>query len=275
MNLIRLTIVALVGAGSLHGESPRRGDDGQRPGGPRDGGRDFKGFFESADSNGDGVVSAQEFASIERLSKLPAEKRDEIFRRFDKNGDGLIQRAEMRPPPRPDGGGRHFPKLEELDSNKDGRVSFEEFVAGPISQHMPKERLREFFNRLDTNGDGSLSPEDLPKDRKFYHDRSRDGRPPGHDPSRMIELLDKSGDKSLSFAEFSQAPWLKDKSEDEQEDLFEKLDKNSDLKIEQAELPSEGPKGPPEGGGPRGPKGSGPNGPNPDGPRGPQKKGGN
>ncbi len=244
MKIIPFTIVALIGAGSLYGESPRRGEGGPPPEGGPDRGRNFKGFFENADSNGDGVVSPDEFSALERISKLPEGTQREIFKRFDKNSDGLIQLPEMRPPQRPEGRGRPFPKLHELDTDKDGKVSFAEFEVGPYADRIPKERLRAFFGRLDRNGDGSFSAADMPQDHRPSQDRPREGRQEQHDPSRMIEMLDKNDDKALSFEEFRQAPWLKDKSEDEQEGLFEKLDKNGDLSIELSELPLGGPRRP-------------------------------
>jgi Ca2+-binding EF-hand superfamily protein len=277
MNIIPFAIVAFIGAGSLYGESPRRGEGGPPPVGGADRGRNFKGFFENADSNGDGVVSPDEFSALERISKLPVETQREIFKRFDKNGDGLIQASEMRPPQRPEGGGRPFPKLHELDADKDGKVSFAEFEEGPFADRIPKERLREFFGRLDRNSDGSLSAADMPKDNRPYQDRPREGRQEQHDPSRMIEMLDKNDDEALSFEEFRQAPWLKEKGEDEQEDLFEKLDKNGDLSIELSELPVGGPKRPEgrEGEGNQVPRGAKrPDGSGPDGGKGPRGPGG-
>jgi len=275
MKTIPFVIVALIGAGSLYGESPRRGGGGPPPEGSQDKGRNFKGFFEDADTNGDGVVSPDEFSALERISKLPEGTRREIFKRFDKNGDGLIQAPEMRPPQRPEGGGRPFPKLNELDTDKDGKVSFAEFEVGPFAKRIPKERLREFFGRLDRNSDGSLSAADMPQENRPYQDRPRDGRQEQREPGRMMEMLDLNGDKALSFEEFRRAPWMKEKGEDEQEGLFEKLDKNGDLSIELSELIAGGPRRP-EGRveedtqGPRGakrPDGSGPVGPQ--GPRGP------
>ena len=145
-------------------------------------------------------------------------------------------------------------------------MSLDEFEKGPFTQRMPKERLKAFFERLDTNGDGSLSPEDRPKRRGGPQGPPGDRRPQHHDRKKMIETLDQNDDKALSFEEFRQAPWLEDKSEDEQEDLFEELDKNDDLVIDKSELPA---------GGRKGFRGAGGKGPRPDeskGPRGPEGK---
>lgn len=254
MKSVRFALIGLMATSSLMGEPPRRGEGGPPDGeGSKEGGS-FGRFFESADTNGDGVVSSEEFAAIEPLSKLPAEKCGGIFRRFDKDGDGSIQRSEMRPPKQHDSGKRPFPRLHELDSNKDGRVSYDEFVAGPFAKRLPPERLKAFFENLDTNGDGSLSPEDRPKGRGGPRDR----RPPLFGREKMIESLDRNGDGVLSFEEFRQAPWLKDKSEGEQEDQFEEIDKNCDLVIDSSDLASGRPNSP------RGPRGDGSRG---DGPR--------
>ena len=40
-----------------------------------------------ADANGDGFITLEEFGAMERTGRLPEEKRAEIFKRFDKNGD--------------------------------------------------------------------------------------------------------------------------------------------------------------------------------------------
>jgi Ca2+-binding EF-hand superfamily protein len=59
----------------------------------------------------------------------------------------------------------------------------------------------------------------------------------------MIEMLDKDGDEALSFEEFRRAPWLKDLGEDEQEEQFEKIDRDGDLLIRKEELPPAPPQG--------------------------------
>lgn len=215
-------------------ESRREGSS--KPESQRGSGK-FGRFFKGADADGDGKVSAEEFFALERIAKLPEEKRKRIFERLDKDGNGSIEREEMRPPQHPDGG-RPFPKLHELDTNKDGKVSFEEFGAGPFAKRMPPERLKHIFGKLDNNGDGSLSPEDMPKGRGWQRD-GKGGRSREHDPRKLIGMLDRNESGSLSFDEFRQAPWLKDVGEDEQEDQFEKLDRNNDLIIDAADFPED------------------------------------
>jgi Ca2+-binding EF-hand superfamily protein len=217
-------------------------------------------FVKRADLNGDGQVSREEFDQMERLAELPAEKRDGLFRRLDRNGDGVIQEAELRMPP-PEGGRgmRPMQSLRELDSDDNGSVSFEEFSEGRFAKRLPEDKRREFFDRLDTNQDGKLSHED----RKGMGPGPDGEGPPPH-PEVLFGRLDADRDGALDFEEFSKAPWLRNAGEDAQEDDFERMDANGDLKLDKEEfkppLPPGGPdRGPRrERGGdrpPRGPEG--------------------
>lgn len=226
----------------FRGEGPdaRPGEGGQR--GPRGGGWDRQGMREmlemwkKADTDGDGFISLVEFGAMERIGQLPEEKRAEIFKRFDKNGDGRIGKDEM--PQRPQGG---MPPLSQVDANKDGRIVFEEFRNLSFVTRLPEERQRAMFERMDHDKDGALTPKDRPQGgppggppRDGKWDGKRDGRgPSGLD---LIKALDGNGDGALDFAEFRKAGFLEGRSEDEQEDRFEEMDRNGDLKIDAADF---------------------------------------
>lgn len=80
------------------------------------------------DSDGDGVVSLEEWPRSEAL-----------FAELDTNGNGVID-ADEKP---------QMPTSELMDADEDGKVSVEEFM-GPA----------DFFKQLDKNGDGYLTDED-------------------------------------------------------------------------------------------------------------------
>lgn len=262
--------IAILVIGSAMAQEPAPGDtpppgpppgDGE-PRGPRGGGKSWQGMREmvemwkKADTNGDGFISLEEFGAMERTGRLPEEKRLEIFKRFDKNGDGKIGADEM--PRRPQGG---MPPLAQVDANKDGKIVFEEFRNLSFVTRLPEERQRGLFERMDHDKDGALTPKDHqeggsphdgggpPRDGKW--DGKGRGRGPG--PLDLIKDLDRDGDKALGFEEFRQAGFLKGKSEDEQEDRFEEMDRNHDLKIDAADFPP--PLPPPPGEGKSGPGG--------------------
>ena len=191
-------------------------------GGPG-GGKPWLEMLKRADTNNDGVISRDEFFALERISKLPEEKRAKIFERLDKDQNGSLSKEELQEMRRGPGM-RGLPKLEELDSDHSGGVSFEEFKASPFVQKLPPEKQEELFKHLDTDGDGQITPEDRPE-------------PPPRDGKGLLKRLDTDGDGAVSFEEFQKAPFIARLSEDEQEKRFQELDKNGDKKLTEDEMP--------------------------------------
>ena len=184
----------------------------------------FGQMLRGLDADKDGAISFVEFSAGEKLVRHTEEQRKKLFDRLDKNHDGSIQRNEI-----PRGGGmrerRHLP----FDPSGDGKVSFEEFQKNPPLADLPLERKQEIFKKMDRNDDGFL-------DRK-------DGRPggpgrrPHHGKMPPFGKLDEDKDGSVSFEEFRKSPRVKDQNEEEQEDAFEKLDRNGNGAIEKDEFP--------------------------------------
>ena len=192
----------------------------------------FAEAWKLADTNGDGVISREEFFAIKRIALLPQDKREELFKRLDKNGDGVLSREELESLLKPRDDKRlRMPRLWELDTNKDGVISLEEFKAGEFVKKLPPEQQEALFHRLDVNGDGVISPADHPAGE-------RPGQPgPPHDPRHLFRQLDKDGDGVLTFEEFRQAPFVRGLDEKEQKEHFDKLDRNKDGKIDVTEFP--------------------------------------
>lgn len=82
---------------------------------------------------------------------------DRLFARLDANQDAAITGDELalltRGPAAAMGGGRLRTVVAQSDSSNDGRISREELGAGT-------ERM---FARMDANGDGQLSDDELPR----------------------------------------------------------------------------------------------------------------
>jgi Ca2+-binding EF-hand superfamily protein len=174
------------------------------------------------DKDRDGEISFEEFRGGRMVSRLPGPRQREMFERMDADGNGVLDKAD-----RPRGFRGGMPKLADLDRDKSGGVSYEEFSAGKLAQRMPEGRRREMFERLDRNGDGQLGHGDLQRSHGAGH-----GPGPGRGgPAAGFGGLDGDADGVLSFAEFRKAPWLRELGEDEQEDRFEALDKDGDLKL--------------------------------------------
>lgn len=135
------------------------------------------------DANGDGVIDRQEAAAHPRL----AQRFDEL----DKNKDGKLSRDEL--PKRKHrahrhAGGKDGPRhghfMSALDTDKDGRISREEAKAQP--------KFAERFEQLDVNKDGFV-------DRADFEARASQRR------DEWFAAADTDKDGKLSKAEFDAA----------------------------------------------------------------------
>ncbi|GAA0330077.1 hypothetical protein GCM10009087_45340 [Sphingomonas oligophenolica] len=120
----------MTGAAALAGQAAPAGQ-----GAP--GGNGRGGMMMRADTNGDGKISQAEFTAM----------MDQRFARLDKNGDGFITADEVSDMPgRGPGGG-----VMAADTNHDGKVSHAEFTALATAR----------FAKLDVNGDGQVTPDEM------------------------------------------------------------------------------------------------------------------
>ncbi len=199
--------------------------------------RPFVEAWKKVDADRDGFISRDEFMEMPRVKNLPEEKRTSIFSRLDKDGDGKLSRDELMKFGRAHDG-EPAKRLWELDADKSGGVSFEEFKQGPFVKKLDPEKVSKMFNRLDTDSDGFITPKDRPEmPSKRPDEKQRKGEDSPHHEKKH-QKLDTDGDGSLSFEEFRVGPEVRDLSEDEQEDRFQKLDSNGDHKISSGERPS-------------------------------------
>lgn len=193
-------------------------------------------FIRKADSDGDGRVSRAEFEALERIARLPEDKRAQLFKRLDKDGDEAIHPDELPKSRRNHPDRQRFPLMEKLDQNGDDQVSMEEFLAGPLAKRVPEERLRALFARLDRDGDGVLTAAD----------QRGGGEPGGREQGRqrIFAKLDRDQDGFLDYNEFSQAPWHRKLDQGQLKRRWGKLDSNRDGKISGQEFSAAGHAGP-------------------------------
>ena len=288
MNYLWTSLIALMGmvclvSAQTEGELPKReearGDAtgkprpkgekrGEHQEGARRGARDGRGhtdrFMSAYDRNKDKAVSWSEFQASKKMSHLEEAGKRRIFDHLDKNKDGKITTNEL---PK---GGRGANGSRRGDLNNDGKISFAEFQKNPRMKDAKPERLAEMFKRMDRDGDGFLTEPDF----------RRPHRGPLFDRG-LMEKLDKNKDQALSFEEWSKSPRIKDLSKPQKREVFDRIDRNSDGKLDEAdrgEGPRRGPGGERPSGERPGPGGRSPGGRSPEGrrpeqPRGPKPKG--
>lgn len=219
---------------------PPEGPPPGKPGQHREPPPLFDETWKTADADLDGFISREEFAAMPRVQNLPEEKRTTIFDRLDKDDDGKLSREELMRFGRPRDG-EPAKKFWELDADKSGGISFEEFKLGPFFKKLPPEKISELFERLDTDNDGIITPKDRPEmPFKRGDGKSRnkgDGHRGGDGPEKAFEKLDANGDGSLSFGEFRTGPEVSDLSEEKQKSLFQRLDSDGDGRISIKDCP--------------------------------------
>lgn len=107
-------------------------------------------MFSQLDANGDGVVSAEEFAN-------PPSR----FELADANSDGVLSAEELAAIGNQRAQERVARMMDRLDANDDGALSEEEFTARRGAARM--------FDRLDANDDGAISAEEFAEMRMQDH----------------------------------------------------------------------------------------------------------
>jgi Ca2+-binding EF-hand superfamily protein len=110
--------------------------------------------FKQLDTNGDGSLSQAEIAAAEAKTQqqrvgVLRSRMDAEFTKLDTNKDGQLSKAEFMAaaPQKPAAAPNGANLLGQLDKNKDGKVTPDEYRAPILSR----------FDRADTNHDGTLS----------------------------------------------------------------------------------------------------------------------
>lgn len=212
-NLIGASLLGSMLVASAAMAQPSEGGPGAPPppGGPgREGRPNFHQLFDRADADGDGKVSYEDLKGV--APRFPQER----FESFDRNADGSLTKDELPKPggdrgprgeggphgeggprgPHPDGTGKmrrpdgpggpggpggRGDMLRRADTDKDQKVTLEEFKA------FLQMEAESQFKRLDSNGDGVITPEDRPERAPGRGPEGGPGRGPEGRPGRGPE----------------------------------------------------------------------------------------
>ncbi|WSG76942.1 EF-hand domain-containing protein (plasmid) [Rhizobium beringeri] len=128
---------------------------------------DLASLLSDLDTDGDGLVSKAEFVAG-RPSDVSEEQAGTLFDSFDSEGSGSLsvdtlteamsaQQSERPEGPPPSADDDQFASLlSDLDTDGDGLVTLDEFMAGKPDD-VTESQASQLFSLLDTSGAGSLS----------------------------------------------------------------------------------------------------------------------
>ena len=111
--------------------------------------------FKALDTNGDGTITKAEMDAAEARARQEAASRiakraEEGFAKLDTDKNGQLSLTEFKASIPPVETGVAAAVLQRLDSNKDGKITRQEFGARTLAT----------FDRLDTNKDGKISAQE-------------------------------------------------------------------------------------------------------------------
>ncbi|XP_037403672.1 probable calcium-binding protein CML18 [Triticum dicoccoides] len=161
-------------------------------------------------ANGVGSAKAEICAGL----GMPMAELEQVFRRYDANGDGKISADELASVLRalgaPPGPGEVQSMMEEMDADRDGFVDLHEFAAfhcGPCKgsaaadakeeEAATEAELKEAFRMYDADRNGLISARELHRVLRQLGEKCSVA-----DCSRMIRSVDADGDGSVNFEEF-------------------------------------------------------------------------
>ncbi|XP_030447987.1 probable calcium-binding protein CML25 [Syzygium oleosum] len=143
-------------------------------------------------------------SSMGSRSRSQIEELEQVFRKFDANGDGKISASElgsiMGSLGHPETEEELAKMIREVDSDGDGFIDFGEFVemnTKGVDPDEAMENLRDAFSVYDIDGDGSITAEELHKVLRSLGEESSLA-----ECRRMIGGVDSDGDGAISFEEF-------------------------------------------------------------------------
>jgi calcium-binding protein CML len=136
--------------------------------------------------------------------RLQVEELEQVFKKFDVNGDGKISSAELHSFWKKLGHEASEEELQrmitEFDADGDGFIDLQEFVAlntQGVDTNEVMENLKDAFSVYDIDGNGSISAEELHKVMASL------GEPCSMAECRkMISGVDRDGDGMIDFEEF-------------------------------------------------------------------------
>lgn len=154
-------------------------------------------------AGGSPIADRSPALSVHSRARL-TEELEEVFKKFDVNGDGKISASElgsiMGSLGQPATEEELHNMIREVDSDGDGFISLEEFIelnTKGVDSVEAMENIKDAFSVFDIDGNGSISAEELQMVLKSLGDDCS-----VTECRRMISGVDSDGDGQIDFEEF-------------------------------------------------------------------------
>merc|ERR1719453_1017300 len=145
------------------------------------------------------------FIASQLLSKQEKEQIDKVFRAMDLNGDGKLQKNEIK-----QGYAQYFGRelkdeeidemFAKVDSDNSGEIEYSEFVVATLNEKnlLSGNKLQTAFKMFDKDGGGTISTEEIREVLSVGQNLSEDI------VNQIIKQVDENGDGEISYDEFAQ-----------------------------------------------------------------------
>ena len=145
------------------------------------------------------------FIASQLLSKSEKEQIDKVFRAMDLNGDGKLQKDEIK-----QGYAEYFGRnlsdqevdemFAKVDADGSGEIEYSEFVVATLNEQniLSQSKLQTAFKMFDKDGGGSISISEIKEVLSFGQNLDDEV------VNQIIKQVDANGDGEISFEEFSQ-----------------------------------------------------------------------
>jgi len=145
------------------------------------------------------------FIASQLLSKQEKEQIDKVFRAMDVNGDGKLQKDEIK-----NGYAEFFGRqltdaevdemFEKVDADGSGEIEYSEFVVATLNEKnlLSNNKLQTAFKMFDKDGGGSISIDEIKQVLSFGQTLDEEV------VAQIIKQVDANGDGEISYDEFAQ-----------------------------------------------------------------------
>merc|ERR1719295_2376038 len=229
--------------------------------------QDIDTLFAAGDVDGDGAIDYEEFIALmcpsasDIIEKFRAKYRNvndvkAAFKRFDRNGDGALEKNELCDALKSSGESYSDVEVDAIfslgDVDGDGEITLEEFIglmspsASSVVQRISKSfrninDCKDAFKKIDRDNDGLLSKQEMMQGNKFDSE----------EVNAIFELGDINGDGQIDMVEFISLMFPSAvevalqvsstfKTIDDVKAAFKLLDKDGDGSISRQEMASSG-----------------------------------